>query len=806
MKKFLFTNLLGVLCIFLSILAYSQNTEIDSVVNLANSYPSDDTTKVNLLNQAAKKCFIQDFNKAFELSSNAKALAEQLDYTDGLALAYRIQGIYYTVNINVEEAFAALNKAYELYEQSGNVQGKATVLSNLGLAYTRFKQDSLDLAINMIKESIELFGQINDVFGKSNSMVTLGNLYIQQGDYIEAIKTFNEVLETQLRENDPRQIAVCFINLGDVYQKFGDTDLALENFMKASEYLEKSNERLYLMDCYGNIGNIFYDKGKLEEALTYMERSLAISDSLGNPRPSIFILINVGNVYKDQGKSQKALEKFQEALTISDSLRYQEGILQATNSIGKFYNLQGNYTEAFNYASRALRMAVKQNNLEVQRDCNELLSIIYEKEDNPKKAHEHYKEFKLLTDSILNEENIKEVARLQAKYENEKEKQALMLEQEKREALLAAENRRQRITRNAFVVGFFLTLLLVFVILRSFLQKRKANKILSAQKEEIASQAEQLRSANKKLVELDQFKQGMTSMIVHDLKNPLNTILNVSGKDPVIEIERSRHAAGQMLNMVLNILDVNKYENSVMTIRKTEFSVFNKVQKAINQISFLAHQKNIFIENNIDTSRGVLGEPEVIVRVFVNLLSNAVKYTPVNGKIEISSQIDEKKEQVILSVKDTGQGISKEYHEKVFEKFTQVEATSSEGVHSTGLGLTFCRMAVEAHDGKIWIDHNYTGGACVSFSLPTKDVQENILSEQTDLHTIPLNMHEKAILRKYLPQLEKYELFEISAFRKLFREIESESNMSWEWLQQVKKAVDYGNEELFKKLIGQIIL
>jgi len=406
----------------------------------------------------------------------------------------------------------------------------------------------------------------------------------------------------------------------------------------------------------------------------------------------------------------------------------------------------------------------------------------------------------VLQDSLINESNIKEAARLESKYENEKEKQALRLEQERKEALFEEEAKQQKIIRNVFIAGFLSMLALAFVIFRYFLQKRKANKMLALQKEEITSQAKQLKITNEKLVELDQFKQGVTSMIVHDLKNPLNTIINVADN------ELTRQAAGQMLNLVLNILDVNKYENTQMVITKARLPIFKNLQKAIEQVTFFVERKKILIENKIDKTYWVEGDPVIVERIFVNLLSNAVKYTPVNGNIEVSGDIDEKNGNVVISVKDTGKGIPKEYHNKVFEKFAQIDAKNTGNLSSTGLGLTFCKIAVEAHGGKIWIDNSYSEGTCVSFILPVSYVSQEIIDERIIAsNSNQLTKQESQVLQKYLPQFLNLEFYEITAFRKLFHEIEKEGKVNSGWLQELKDAVDYENRIQFENLINSHI-
>jgi len=217
--------------------------------------------------------------------------------------------------------------------------------------------------------------------------------------------------------------------------------------------------------------------------------------------------------------------------------------------------------------------------------------------NNYKKAYDYYVIFKTTKDSILNESNIKEITNLENQYAFEKEKEALAAEQAKKDAVQAEELKRQTIVRNSFIAGFVLMIVFAIFIFRNLAQKRKANLLLAKQKEEIEQQAEELKAANEKLVELDEFKQGMTGMIVHDLKNPLNGIINVSDADsPKNQLIHIKQSGKQMLNMVLNILDVQKYEEHRVTINKTSVSLFDLSQAAINDVAFLAERKNITIQ------------------------------------------------------------------------------------------------------------------------------------------------------------------------------------------------------------------
>lgn len=790
--------------VLLAVYTHGQISDIDSLINLAKAYKYNDTTKVNLLNKAAKNAYYIGGDHQYSLATEAKELAEQLGYVEGLSEAYEELARHFLVKLNSREAFKALRKSYELNEQSGNIKRKAQLLNHLGDLYLEFKQDSVEEAIRCFNDAIFLYEQVGDSLNKAIVISSLGNAFALRGNFIEAIKAYNKALEIQIAFNDERLIAICYHNLGDVYSSLGNTELAIENYENAFVYYEK-NDKVGLCWAYRSLGIELGMQGKSEEAFDYLKKSLKLSRELGASESIVYSLCSIADFYRQTGQFQEALSSFEETLAICDSTGFTFGTYLATKGIAFTYSEMGNFNKALIYAGKARKMMDNSYGLTEQKEINRLLSSIYEKRNHTAQALQYFKKYKSLEDSIFSESNLLESARLESKYENEKEKHALKLEQENKEALYTAEVKQQKTVRNAFIFGFLLTSLLAFVILLSFFQKRKDNKILKEQKEKIASQAKKMKEINKKLVELDQFKQGMTSMIVHDLKNPLNTILNPAGDEPEEKIRTSKQAARQMLNMVLNILDVNKYEHSEMVIKKTKSSIYNISQKAVSEVVSLAEKKNISIRSSIDKADGVEGDPAIVERIFINLLSNAIKYTPVNGKIELCSQSDAQKGQIVLSVKDTGQGISRKYHEKVFEKFAQIDVKDPGNVHSTGLGLAFCKIATEAHAGKIWIDENYSGGACVSFSLPVSHaVEESIKMQTAGSESIDLTKQEVAAVQKYLPQFKELEMYEISAFRKLFREIENENRVNTKWVQKLKNAVDYGNVKQFETLVNQI--
>jgi len=286
----------------------------------------------------------------------------------------------------------------------------------------------------------------------------------------------------------------------------------------------------------------------------------------------------------------------------------------------------------------------------------------------------------------------------------------------------------------------------------------------------INEKSDELAKTNEKLKELDQFKEGMTGMIVHDLKNPLNAVIGISSMFQEDDMWLMVNSAGnQMLNLVLNILDVQKFENTEVKLNLVECPALNIVKEGCKQVSLLIKQKNLSLNIQVDPSIIIKADQEIIVRVFVNMLTNAIKYTPNGGNISIKSvdifnnqedvfsseNIDQKIKDnfslnlpfCLFSVTDTGQGIPKDKQHLVFEKFGQIEAKKSGGVRSTGLGMTFCKMVIEAHGGTIWLTSEVGVGTSFWFTLPfiasNEMIEaENPVSKNFEINLVPQDVKE----------------------------------------------------------------
>ena len=225
----------------------------------------------------------------------------------------------------------------------------------------------------------------------------------------------------------------------------------------------------------------------------------------------------------------------------------------------------------------------------------------------------------------------------------------------------------------------------------------------------------------------EKMRDDLTQMIVHDMKAPLNTIRgyaeltldDVSEPWLVDRLSRMYHLSDNLLNMAMMLLDISRMEEGKLNLVRSERSITEVLQELGHSFEWLIHDRELVLE--IDTS-----SPDVkatldwslIQRVLGNLVSNAIKHSPPHATIQTSYSSAEDK--LYIYVTDQGEGIAPEDQSRIFEKFTQARHRIRGSRNDTGLGLTFCKLATEAHGGTIQLESEVGVGSRFTLILPLK--------------------------------------------------------------------------------------
>lgn len=238
----------------------------------------------------------------------------------------------------------------------------------------------------------------------------------------------------------------------------------------------------------------------------------------------------------------------------------------------------------------------------------------------------------------------------------------------------------------------------------------------------------QILEQSKKLQELNATKDKFFSIIAHDLKNPIRSILGFSEllKSEVSQGENESliayadilyFSSKQTVELLENLLDWAKSQQNTFPFSPIPLELSDLIASEINNLKTIAEQKNILLTHETNGQISITADEKMISTVIRNLISNAIKFTPVNGSISVKASL--KPGMVEVSVTDTGVGINDENKAKLFQLLNGFTTRGTENEKGSGLGLVLCKEFVEKHQGNIWVESELGKGSRFSFSLPT---------------------------------------------------------------------------------------
>ena len=243
--------------------------------------------------------------------------------------------------------------------------------------------------------------------------------------------------------------------------------------------------------------------------------------------------------------------------------------------------------------------------------------------------------------------------------------------------------------------------------------------------EELRQARDQLSQQYDQLHELEALRDSLTHMIVHDLRSPLTAIITslqllqmdveALSEESEQDVATALRSANQLAQMINGVLDVSKMEAGKMKLDIRAHDLVGTSRAALDSLGGLMIDRDVVVEAEGEVQAAY--DETLVTRVVTNLVANALRFTPSDASVRVVVRRGEDGS-ARVEVRDTGAGIPAEYHERIFEKFGSVEQGGRQEKLSTGLGLTFCKMAVEAHGGRIGVVSQVDEGSTFWFELP----------------------------------------------------------------------------------------
>jgi signal transduction histidine kinase len=227
------------------------------------------------------------------------------------------------------------------------------------------------------------------------------------------------------------------------------------------------------------------------------------------------------------------------------------------------------------------------------------------------------------------------------------------------------------------------------------------------------------------LLDLQKQREQLFEFIVHDLKNPLSTIqvgLEVlDGRDdnnPAsrVQLRRLLDTAHSMGRMIQNILDIGRAEQIGLELRKVLIPLGTWIPHLLKEVESLVQSRGQELVWECPPDLEVEADQEFLRRLLLNLLDNALKYSPTGSQTRLEARST--RTGVRLEVYDQGKGIPEHMRDRIFGKFVRLEKEGANTLSGSGLGLAFCQLVAEAHEGRIWVEENPTGGSVFVVEIP----------------------------------------------------------------------------------------
>ncbi|MFN3562647.1 MAG: tetratricopeptide repeat protein [Chloroherpetonaceae bacterium] len=627
---------------------------------------------------------LSEFENAKQIACRTLSVASEINDYKAIADAYRVLGSVSFFKGEFEISLEMYEKGLEYSKRSNDKRSTASLFNNIGSVYHHLAK--YERAMSYYNQSLELYLQLDDKRGEANVYVNTGNLHYSLGNYANALDYQLKALKTYEAIGDEQGQSTAYSGIGLIYESLGEYQKSIENYQRCLKYEEHTGNRWGYALTLNNMGNVYEAMNDYDNALRAYQESLSIKRQILDRQGVAHTLNNIAELYIKQARYADALTAVNESLEMIENLGDRNAQALCLMTKAKLFaekNFeQYNLDEAIKCLEQAIEIANEINAKGVLVEAYDKISYLFEQKGDIVSALRYCRLFHKLHEEVKNEESQKRIQNLSMAFEAEKAKK---------------ESELRRL------------------------------------------EAEKYRLENVELVKANQFKTELLAIAAHDLKNPLQSIMGFahlikeenipSNVKPFVDMIHK--GAERMLTLINNLLEDAKFAETATFELKIQTLNLTTLVKSLIEETFevLAKKKSqtILFESAQDCF--VQGDADMLKQVFENLISNAIKYSPRQKLITVSigcTTINNpsKREVVRVSVKDEGQGLSKDDMEKLFERFQRLSAKPTGGESSTGLGLSIVKKLVELHGGKIWAEsEGKDKGATFIVELPVQAMQ-----------------------------------------------------------------------------------
>ncbi|MFK5856998.1 MAG: ATP-binding protein [Bacteroidota bacterium] len=674
-----------------------------------DSYQSDTAHVNQCLELSSNLLFIYP-DSAQKYIDTILILSKKVNYEYGLNKGHNLQGIIYWITNNLDDALKQYKLALAYTNNLDSERDKAVILSNIALLFSHiYEIDSAKLYFN----KTILFAEENNILDIQNKAVfDLGNLNLNQGNYIDAAHNLTKVKEQLEINHDSVLLMYVHSAFGILYTRLNKFEPALLNYKKAIELDQVIPGVDNISNNYINIGELYFSlQSNFDTALYFYQK--AIETALPHFKNNIELSANInsGNTFLEMNELDSVNSYYQKA--ISDTLinSFPDRKAALLINIGVYHIKNKDYIEARHYLNTGLDMVNKLGILHYKVVALHKLSLLDSIEGNFKQSRQYYVDFKTVSDSLkkINAEN--EIAIL----EFEK-----FMEQEKlNNQDLVEENEIKSKMMWLSIATVLALLILLFMLYLNRTRVKHLHKLLSGKHEDLKILNEELTVTNETLVtqqeqlkELNISKDKFFSILSHDLKSPFNGLLGMLGlindEWEQISDEEKRNmlqllfsSSKKTYNLLEDILSWAKTQQGLIKSKPEIININTKIKETTDLLMAQIVAKDQQLTLDVPAKLEINSDELLFSHIIQNLVNNAIKFTPQNGSITVKS--DTIDNQIHVCVIDDGIGIPKDKISKIFDMNSDFNRPGTAGEKSTGMGLLLTKEYAKIINAKLTV-------------------------------------------------------------------------------------------------------
>jgi two-component system, NtrC family, sensor kinase len=698
--------------IALSVSAHSQHQVTDSLKQvLLKKIP--DSTRIQILLKLSNLYCESNADTALHYVNGAMRMVDTKGMSEYLPAVLRNKAIILVVMGDYSTATDYLRKA--LKENTGNTRfsKKERALCYNLLGVIQDYQGNYDSALFYDFKSLEIFKELNDKPGIAVRYSNIGFGYQRIGNFPLALKYFFDSFNL---DHGPRTAQ----NIGITYAKMNERAKAKKYLLMSLKLYHGSNEPENTGVAYVNqeLGNFYSAGGESDSAMYYLRNALRINEKARHINGMAQDHYFFGLHYKNSNDWGKALSEANTAIDFHQQGGGKMGIAESVLLKAEaLFNLNRT-TEALQNCASGLVLSKELKSMQMQKGFLQLLSNIHASQKNFPLAYSYSQQLIAIKDSINNEEKIKQVANMEALYENDKkEKELAVVRAEKLTA--DAQLSEQQTRSTLLIVGLSFVSLVLATGIFFYIALRKNRKALELK--------------NAELLKLNQTKDRFFAIVGHDLRGPITSFSGINdllnwyiSKNDMEQLKsfggKITQSVRQLDTLLNNLLNWAMSQTDAVPYKPEPLQLNQLTKECYGYFQHSLEVKQITLTDEASDELFVHADKNALATVLRNLVSNAIKFTPPKGAIKISAKAEGNF--VWIEVRDSGVGLSEEKLKTIFTLSDSKSTSGTQGEKGTGLGLVLCADYVALNKGEIKVESKEGEGTVFRFSVPSFQPKE----------------------------------------------------------------------------------